>query len=170
MECIFTDLMIFVKQTQPLHYFVLVVQSIFNKLNIDFGRKNNMDQYNDQTEIYKALSHPTRLAILNLLRDGDECVCHMEACLGLRQAYISQHLMVLRNAGLITNSRSGLNRYYTLNNDRILEIIDLVSQLRSTNTQKIYSSPRSQCSCPKCQEQQLSTSYPASQQQRNLSS
>ncbi len=43
--------------------------------------------------IIKTLMHPTRLSILEILRDGEQCVCHIEAVLGQRQAYISQHLM-----------------------------------------------------------------------------
>ncbi len=123
-----------------------------------------MEKYNDQSEIFKALSHPTRLAILDLLRNGDECVCHMESCLGLRQAYISQHLMVLRNAALITNSRSGLNRYYTLNNDSIIDLIDLVSKILGITDQKGYLPLHSRCSCPKCQEHNLPVSFPTSLQ------
>ncbi|MEW6406696.1 MAG: permease [Chloroflexota bacterium] len=45
------------------------------------------------------LMHPARLGILDLLREGEACVCHMEAVFGYRQAYISQQLMVLRDAG-----------------------------------------------------------------------
>ena len=56
--------------------------------------------YEAQAQWLKVLTHPARLAILNILRDGEHCVCHMEAHLGYRQAYISQQLMVLREAGI----------------------------------------------------------------------
>ena len=65
-----------------------------------------------QAHLLKTLSHPTRLAVLEILRDGEQCVCHMEAMLGLRQASISQQLMVLREAGLVGVRRDGLNVYY----------------------------------------------------------
>ncbi len=61
----------------------------------------------DQAEIFKLLSHPCRLAILYTLRSGEECVCHMEATLGYRQAYLSQQLAVLREAGIIQDRRDG---------------------------------------------------------------
>ncbi len=50
----------------------------------------NSEQFEPQARLFKALMHPGRLAILEILRNGEECVCRMEALLGLRQAYISQ--------------------------------------------------------------------------------
>ena len=65
-------------------------------------------QSNDlRVQIFKVLTHPARLAILEILRDGEHCVCHMEAHLGFRQAYISQQLSVLRDAGLVQDRRDG---------------------------------------------------------------
>ena len=69
-----------------------------------------MDALDDLAALFKVLMHPTRLAILGILRQGEECVCHMEATLGLRQAYISQQLSVLREAGLVSVRRDG-SRY-----------------------------------------------------------
>ncbi len=71
-----------------------------------------MDAYQTQAQFFKILTHPTRLAILDVLRDGEQCVCHLEAVLALRQAYISQHLMVLRESGLVADRRDGWNIYY----------------------------------------------------------
>jgi len=69
----------------------------------------NLDVYEEEARYYKVLMHPLRLAILDLLRNGEQCVCHMEAVFGLRQAYISQQLMVLRSAGVVEVRREGLN-------------------------------------------------------------
>ncbi len=54
-----------------------------------------------QAHIFKALMHPVRLQILDLLRDGKLCVCQIEAQSGQLQAYVSQQLAVLRRVGLI---------------------------------------------------------------------
>jgi ArsR family transcriptional regulator len=62
-----------------------------------------MDAYEYQAALLKALAHPVRLQILDILRDGEQCVCHIEAVLGLRQAYILQQLMLLRKAGLLAD-------------------------------------------------------------------
>jgi DNA-binding transcriptional ArsR family regulator len=71
-----------------------------------------MESYNPQANLLRAISHPTRLAVLEILRDGEHCVCHMEATLGIRQSSISQQLMILREAGLVEVRRDGLNIFY----------------------------------------------------------
>ncbi len=118
-----------------------------------------MDIYKSQAQVYKALMHPTRLAILEELRNGEQCVCHMEAMFGLRQAYISQHLMVLRDAGLVIDRRDGWNIYYQVSKPEIYKVIDAMKNLTgiadSRQTAHIHASARSSekqrpCPCPKC--------------------
>ncbi len=75
--------------------------------------------YERQAQLFKLLTHPVRLAILDILRDGEHCVCHMEAYLGYRQAYISQQVAVLREAGLIHDRRDGWNIYYRVTDPRV---------------------------------------------------
>ena len=70
--------------------------------------------YTEQAQLLKSLAHPVRLQILDILRRGEECVCHMEAVLGRRQSYISQQLMTLRDAGLVDARKEGLNVFYCL--------------------------------------------------------
>lgn len=53
-------------------------------------------------DLFRLLGQPVRLRILLAIGTGEACVCHLEAHLGLRQALISQYLMVLRDAGLAT--------------------------------------------------------------------
>ncbi|MGQ9928305.1 MAG: ArsR/SmtB family transcription factor [Chloroflexaceae bacterium] len=79
-----------------------------------------------QVRIFKALMHPVRLQILDLLRHGDLCVCQIEAQLGQRQAYVSQQLAVLRRVGLIADWREGLNIYYRLVEPQVLPVLDAV--------------------------------------------
>ncbi len=57
-----------------------------------------------------------RIQILLAIGDDEACVCHLEAVTGMRQAVISQHLMLLRKAGLVTPNRAGRNIYYRLKN------------------------------------------------------
>ena len=64
--------------------------------------------YEETAVILRTISHPVRLAILDiLLNSREECVCHMEAILGFRQAYLSQHLMALREAGIVSDGGTG---------------------------------------------------------------
>lgn len=106
--------------------------------------------YSNQARLFKVLAHPIRLAILALLREEDQCVCHIEAFLGYRQAYISQQLMVLRDAGLIEYSRSGLNIFYRIKDRSILPIIDSANEYFGTSNQTWPQTKNKYCSCPKC--------------------
>jgi DNA-binding transcriptional ArsR family regulator len=67
-----------------------------------------MNGYLKMSGLLKALGHPVRLRILQELRQQEACVCHLEAVLRQRQAYISQQLMRLREAGLVEDRREGM--------------------------------------------------------------
>ncbi len=109
------------------------------------------DVYQEQAELCRALNHPVRLAILDVLRDGEQCVCHMEAILGLRQAYISQHLMVLREAGLVEDRRDGWNVFYRLGRREVYKVTDALSALVGRPARQIaHVHPAADCPCPKC--------------------
>ena len=73
--------------------------------------------------LLETISKPARLRILSAIGQDEACVCHLEAVLGLRQSYISQHLMALRSAGLLDTRREGRYVYYSLCDERILALI-----------------------------------------------
>lgn len=101
--------------------------------------------------LFKALVHPTRIAILDVLRNGEQCVCHIEAHLGYRQAYISQQLAVLREAGLIQDHRDGLNIYYRIIRPEVFALIDVGRTMVGLEIPRSpFSGPRAACPCPKC--------------------
>ena len=107
--------------------------------------------YHAQVELYRVLNHPARLAILEILRDGEQCVCHLEAILGLRQAYISQHLMVLREAGLVEDRRDGWNVFYHVMRRQIYRVTDAMSGLTGQPRWKpVHANGPTECPCPKC--------------------
>jgi ArsR family transcriptional regulator len=104
--------------------------------------------------LFKALMHPARLAILQILRNGEQCVCHIEALLGLRQAYISQQLMVLRQAGLVTDRRDGWNIFYRVTRPELYTVLDAALQMVAdpTHARSAYTL-NVRCdadACPKC--------------------
>ena len=114
--------------------------------------KNELEQaYQTQAQLFKSLMHPTRLAILEVLRDGEQCVCHMEATLGYRQAYISQHLMVLREANLVEDRRDGWNIFYRVTRPEIYTVLDEVRQILGVPASTIIHSHSASCPCPHCQ-------------------
>jgi ArsR family transcriptional regulator len=111
-----------------------------------------MEIYEQETKFYKALMHPARLAILDLLREGEACVCHMEATFGYRQAYISQQLMALRDAGLVDDRRDGLNIYYHITRPEIFKVLDAMRQVTGVSPAAARPAPDS-CTCPHCSEE-----------------
>ena len=100
-----------------------------------------------------AISAPQRIAILLLIGKGEACVCHLEASLGWRQAYISQHLMALRKADILQDRREGRYIFYSLKDASILDLItasalsglsaEAVSELTNTQVNSV-------CECPQC--------------------
>ena len=106
--------------------------------------------YAAQAQLLKVLTHPARLAILNILGDGEHCVCHMEAHLGLRQAYISQQLAVLRDAGLIQDRRDGWNVFYRVAERRIFDVLAAAEQIAGPARESLPPRPAVACPCPKC--------------------
>jgi ArsR family transcriptional regulator len=110
-----------------------------------------MDPLEEAAALFKLLSHPSRLAILHLLRDGEECVCHMEAALGLRQAYISQQLMVLRQAGLVTDRRDGWNVFYRVTKPEVFALLDAALAIIAPDATDALPAKAGTCPCPKCQ-------------------
>jgi DNA-binding transcriptional ArsR family regulator len=114
--------------------------------------------YTLEAETLNALAHPARLEILELLRDGEACVCHIQAMLDQRQAYISQHLNVLRRSGLVTCRKEGLRVYYQVSHPQIYEVLHQVEtvlqesrQWRPDTSGSVDLARRKQaCTCPQC--------------------
>ena len=102
------------------------------------------DQYRRAAELFRLLSHPGRLRILDELRRDSACVCHLQAVLDRPQAYVSQQLSVLREAGIVTDERDGLFVFYRLadqNTRRLLE-----QSLGPAGDRKAVKG----CMCPRC--------------------
>lgn len=73
-----------------------------------------MSEYRKRVKILQAMSHPVCLQILDILAQGPGCVCDLIARTRQRQAYISQHLMLLRRTGMVKSTRMGINIQYEL--------------------------------------------------------
>lgn len=106
------------------------------------------------SRIFETIGKPARLQILLAIGDGETCVCHLENLLNLRQAYISQHLMALRSAGILETRREGRFIYYRLKDARLLKIIEETTLIDGfTGGDSIHLSgtePILGCPCPKC--------------------
>lgn len=102
-----------------------------------------------QAQLFKLLAHPVRLGILTLLRDGEHCVCHIEAHLGLRQSAISQQLALLREAGLVQDRRDGWNIFYRVSNPAVYAILDSAAEFNGQGYEPV-SQDKVHCCCPDC--------------------
>src|SRR4051812_39047440 len=85
-------------------------------------------------QLFHALSDETRLSILERLRLGERCVCDLTDALDAAQSRLSFHLKVLKDAGLVTDRREGRWMYYTLNQEALSEVAELVDGLAATPT------------------------------------
>jgi DNA-binding transcriptional ArsR family regulator len=105
------------------------------------------------SQLLQVISPEVRLEILLAIGTSEACVCHLETALGYRQAYISQQLMALREAGLLSSRRDGRYIYYRLEKPEIMKMVELAARLAdmdlSSLTEKISHS-QTPCECPKC--------------------
>lgn len=79
-------------------------------------------------DLLKALAHPRRLEIIQLLREETLCVSDIHTMLDLPQANISQHLMILRDAGVVETTRDGKQIYYRMTDKKFLKACDLLRE------------------------------------------
>ena len=83
-----------------------------------------MPDYTERTKLFHLLSLENRLRILDELRYGDACVCHLQHRLGKPQAYVSQQLRVLKDAGVVDTERDGVFLFYRLVDPLARQLVD----------------------------------------------
>lgn len=98
----------------------------------------------DLANLFKALAHPNRLAILRLLRDRELCVCEIEAALQLRQAYVSQQLTLLREIGLVCFRKDGWNVWYRIARPEVYALLELAETIHNTLGECAWVSPEAE--------------------------
>ncbi len=110
-----------------------------------------MRPYRLSTRLLKTLAHPARLQVINALREGEQCVCHLTALLHQRQAYVSQQLMFLRQAGIIEDRKDGLRVYYRVKDARVFDVLDTINALVGAKDIPSEKTMIAACPCPKCE-------------------
>ncbi len=85
-------------------------------------------------EIFKALSDKSRRKVLELLKEKDMCVSELLEHFGFRQASLSHHLTILKNAWLINSERRGQYIYYKLNREPLKDVIAFFTNLYEEET------------------------------------
>jgi DNA-binding transcriptional ArsR family regulator len=76
-----------------------------------------------KAEILKAIAQPTRLKILELLKDGERCVCEIYPALDQEQPNISKHLNFMKRAGILDSRKDGLRIIYWIKAPEVLDIL-----------------------------------------------
>ncbi len=109
------------------------------------------------SDIFSVLGNPFRIKVLYAIGKGEACVCHLEAMLKKRQAYISQHLMVMRDAGLLKTRREGKYIFYRIADLTVLEMVGQVAEMLGLPPREIpeIATPATQasCPCPNCEKE-----------------
>ena len=89
-------------------------------------RKKNL-RYEKQAEIAKAVAHPVRVAIIDFLKDGEQCVCDIAERVGSERSNVSRHLSVMVRAGVLECRKEGLKVIYKLKTPCILDFFSCVT-------------------------------------------
>ena len=85
--------------------------------------------YKRQAEIFKAVAHPLRIAIVDLLNQGEQCVYSIATHVHADRSNVSRHLAVMVNAGILSYRKDGLRVMYRLETPCIPEFLDCIAQI-----------------------------------------
>lgn len=80
-------------------------------------------------EVCKSMASPVRLKIMSLLREGEKSVEELRKQLELPKANLSQHLGLLRQRGIVSSRRAGLNIYYKVTNPKMIKACDILREV-----------------------------------------
>ena len=96
-------------------------------------RKMDAKLYQLRADILKALAHPIRLAIVEFLKEGEQCVCEIARIETCDRTNISKHLSILAGAGILSSRKQGLKVYYSLKCPCILEFMHCIENVIRTD-------------------------------------
>jgi len=81
-----------------------------------------------KASIFQALAHPTRIAILEVVREGEISPRGIQARLGIEQANLSQHLAILRSRQIVSSRKEGNQVFYSLRTEVLGKVLDLMRE------------------------------------------
>ena len=91
------------------------------------AKKQNLKKYELRAEVVKALAHPSRLMMVDMLAGGEKCVCELQVGVGSDMSTVSKHLSVLKSAGIVTDRREGLKVFYSLQTPCVTKFLDCIT-------------------------------------------
>jgi ArsR family transcriptional regulator len=90
--------------------------------------KTNWQRYEIQAELISALAHRIRIAIADLLKDGEVCVCEIAERIGVERSNTSRHLAIMHKAGVVKTRKEGLQVFYSLRTPCVMNILQCATQ------------------------------------------
>ena len=85
--------------------------------------------FEKQAEIAKAISHPLRIAIIDFLKDDEQCVCDIAQFVGSERSNVSRHLSVMLSSGLLDYRKEGLKVIYRLKCNCIVDFFECITRV-----------------------------------------
>jgi DNA-binding transcriptional ArsR family regulator len=82
-----------------------------------------------KADILKAIAQETRLSILDLLRDGERCVCEIFPAINQEQSNVSRHLNLMQKSGILSRRKEGLKIFYAIKHPEVVTMLDLADTL-----------------------------------------
>lgn len=82
-----------------------------------------------KAEILKAMAQPTRLKILECLREGEKCICEIVPAINGEQSNISRHISVMQKSRLVTTRKDGVRVLVKVKDPKIFDVLDRVNQI-----------------------------------------
>ncbi len=89
-----------------------------------------------KANVLKALGQPTRLKILELLRNGERCVCEIFPAIQGEQSNVSRHLAMMKAAGILASRKEGQMVHYRVRDPQVFKLLDRVSALLKTHLEE----------------------------------
>jgi len=92
-----------------------------------------------KADVLKAMAHPTRLYMLEVLAKGERCVCELNELLDADHSMVSKHLSILKQAGLVSDRKEGLKVYYRLEVPCIMQFVGCIVEVIRARAKKSLS-------------------------------
>lgn len=115
-------------QADSVHYYAIKL-SRTHEVETEVVDAKTKKLYRMQAEIITAVAHPIRVAIVDFLRDGEQCVCDVAEHVGAKRSNVSRHLAVMLKAGIVEYRKDGLRMMYSLKAPCVLNFLGCVTQL-----------------------------------------
>jgi ArsR family transcriptional regulator len=95
------------------------------------AKNSNLTRF--RAKVFKALSDPIRLEIIEFLRGGEKCVCEIIPHIDVIQPLVSRHLKILKDCGLVKDRKDGVRRLYSITDPKIFETFDSLTPTMIAN-------------------------------------